>query len=84
MVKSCDRKRPIVLLCFSSIHRDLKQGDALSSLLFNFVPEYATRRVQENRMCLELNDKQEILVYADAIIMLGENLQSVENTQKSS
>jgi hypothetical protein len=38
--------------CFSDsfpIQNDLKQGDALSPLLFNFVLEYAVRKVQETR-----------------------------------
>jgi len=32
------------------IRNDLKQGDALSPLLFNFALEYAIRRVQVTRM----------------------------------
>ena len=53
------------------IRNGLKQGDALSPILFNFALEYAIRRVQVNRDDLKLNDTHQLLAYADDVNMLG-------------
>ena len=49
------------------IWNGLKQGDALSPLLFNFALEYTIRRVQVNRDCLKLSGSHHLLAYADDV-----------------
>ena len=52
------------------IRKGLKQGDALSPVLFNFALEYAFRRIQVNQDGLKLNDTQQLLAYAFDVNML--------------
>jgi hypothetical protein len=65
------------------IRKGLKLGDALSPLLFNFVLEYANSRVQENQEGLKLIAKQQILVYADYINILGGSVRTIRRNTES-
>jgi len=61
-----------------SIKNAFKQGDALSSLLFNFVLEYAIRRVQVNQDGLKLNGSHQPLVYVDDVNILGGGVHTIK------
>ena len=53
------------------IRNGLKQGDALTPMIFNFVLDYAIRRVQVDRDGLKLNGTHKLLAYADDVNILG-------------
>jgi len=64
------------------IRNGLKQGDVLPPLLFNFVLEWAIRRVQVHQDGLKLNGTHQLLAYADDVNVLGGSIRAVnENAE---
>jgi hypothetical protein len=61
----------------------LKQGDALSPLLFNFALEYAIRKVQVNQDGVKLNGAHQLLVYADYVNILGGSVHTVKENAEA-
>jgi hypothetical protein len=64
------------------IQNGLKQGDALSPLLFNFALEYVIKKSSEIQMGLKLNGTHQLLVYDDVVNLLGDSIDTItKNTQ---
>jgi len=58
----------------------LRQGDALSPILFNLVLERVIREINVNNQDFKLQDSSiELLAYADDVVLLGESQKSTKN-----
>jgi hypothetical protein len=62
------------------IQNVLKQGDALSPLLFNFASKCATKKVQENQKGLKLSGPHQLLVCVHDVNLLGDNICTIQKT----
>ena len=63
------------------IENGLKQGNALSSLLFIFALEYAIRKVQETSLGLDMNDRHQVLAYANDVNLIDDDIRPVDKMQ---
>jgi len=61
----------------------LKQGDALSPLLFNFGLECAIRRVHINQDGLKLNGTLQLLAYADDVNILAGSIHTLKENAEA-
>jgi len=65
------------------IRNGLKQGNALSPLLFNFALDYTIRRVQVNHDGLKLKGTHQLLVYDDDDNIMGGSIHTLEKNAEA-
>jgi hypothetical protein len=71
------------LFAMFHIKSGLKQGDALTPLLFDVALDYAIRRAQINQDGLKVNATFQLLFYVDDVNMLGGSLHTANKTYRS-
>jgi hypothetical protein len=65
------------------ITNGLKHRDVLSQLLFNFAFAYVINIVQANQDGIKLNGTHQLLVYADAVNILGKSAHTIKKNRRS-
>jgi hypothetical protein len=61
-----------------TVKNGLKQGDALSQILFNFALECAIRNIRVNQEGLKLKSTYKLLVYVDNFHILGGSVHTIK------
>jgi hypothetical protein len=78
------KKNHYIMKCYTEIQNCLKKkGDALSPLIFNFALEYAIMKVQENPEGSEVNEPRKLLLFADGVNVLAENINTIKENRKT-
>jgi len=60
------------------VRNGLKQGDAVSPLVSNFVLDYAIWKVQVNQKGFKINGAHQLLVHADDVNILGVSVHTIQ------
>jgi hypothetical protein len=60
-----------------------KQGDAFLTLLLNFAVVYTIKKVKVNQVGLKINGTYQLLVYADDMNLLRENIDTLKKNTKN-
>jgi hypothetical protein len=65
------------------IDNGLKRGDASSSPLYNFSLEYAIMKVQENQVELKFNRIYQLLICANDLNLLRDNINTIKGNKET-